>query len=63
MPTIKNCLSVLFYNLGVVKLNLHEKSLLVIDECLIYCKKARKPMQDPSNNIRKLKKIYDELRD
>jgi len=62
LPSKKNCLSVLFYNLRIVKLNLQESAALVVDECLIFWKKARIPTQDPSNIIKKLKKLYDELR-
>lgn len=62
LPSQKNCLSVLFYNLRIVKLNLHESAALVVDECLIFWKKARIPTQDPSNIIKKLKKLYDDLR-
>lgn len=62
LPSKKNCLSVLFYNLRIVKLSLQESAALVVDECLIFWKKARIPTQDPSNIIKKLKKLYDELR-
>ncbi|XP_050526437.1 uncharacterized protein LOC126897076 [Daktulosphaira vitifoliae] len=62
LPSVKNVLSVLYYNLRFVKLNLHESAALAVDGCLIYWKKARIPTQDPANIIRKLKKFYDELR-
>jgi hypothetical protein len=62
LPSIKNCLSVLFYNLRVVKLSLNESAALVVDECLIFWKKARIPTQDIYNIQRKLKKLYDDLR-
>jgi len=61
-PSKKNCLSVLFYNLRIVKSSLQESAALVVDECLIFWKKARIPTQDPPNIIKKLKKLYDELR-
>jgi len=36
--------------------------LLVVDECLIFWKKARIPTQDQYNTIKKLKKLYEDLR-
>lgn len=45
-----------------VKLNLHESASLVIEECLIFWKKARIPTTDRSDCIRKLKKLYEDLR-
>lgn len=39
LPSIKDCLSVLFFNLRLVKLNLNKSAVLVIDECLIYWSK------------------------
>lgn len=54
LPTLKNSLSVLFYNLPIVKLNLDESAALVVNKCLIFWKKARIPTLDPSNIIKKL---------
>lgn len=62
LPSKRNCLSVLFYNMRYAKMNLNESAALVIDECLIFWKKARIPTQDRLNCIRKLKKLYDLLR-
>lgn len=45
-----------------VKLNLHDSASLVIDECLIFWKKARIPTQDRSDCIKKCKKLYESLR-
>jgi hypothetical protein len=56
------CLSVLFYNMRLVNLNLHDSSRLVIDECSISMKKARIPTHDNSDCIKKLKKLYEEWR-
>lgn len=58
----KNCLSVLFYNLRIVKFNLHESTTLVVDECLIFWKKAHIPTQNSSNIIKKSKKLYEDLK-
>jgi len=40
LPSKGDCLSVLFYNMRLVNLNLHESSRLVIDECSFFWKKA-----------------------
>lgn len=62
LPSKRNCLSVLYYNMRNVHLNLNSSALLTIDECLIYWKKARIPNQDRDNCAKKLKKLYEELR-
>ena len=62
LPSKRDCLSVLFYNMRLVKLNLHDSSRLVIDECSIFWKKARIPTHDNSDCIKKLKKLYEEWR-
>jgi len=62
LPSKRNCLSVLYYNMRYVHLNLNSSALLTIDECLIYWKKARIPTQDRDNCAKKLKKLYEELR-
>lgn len=36
LPLQKDFLCVLFYNMRIVKLNLHESMSFVIDECLLY---------------------------
>lgn len=58
LPSRGNVLSVLFYNMREVKLNLHNSAALVTDEVLIFWKKARIPTQDPSHCIKKCKKLY-----
>jgi len=62
LPCRRDVLSVLFYNMREVKLNLHDSASLVIDECLIFWKKARIPTQDRSDCIKKCKKLYEILR-
>lgn len=48
---------ILTYN--VVRLNLQENSVHIVDECIIFWRKARIPIiQDPSNIVRKIKKLY-----
>lgn len=62
LPSKRDCLSVLFYNMRLVNLNLHDSSRLVVDECMIFWKKARIPTHDNSYCIKKLKKLYEEWR-
>ena len=57
LPSKRDCLSVLFYNMRLVNLNLHDSSRLVIDECSIFWKKARIPTHDNSDCIKKTEKI------
>jgi hypothetical protein len=61
LPSKRDCLSVLFYNMRIVNLNLHESTYLVIDECLIFWRKAHIPTQYRSNCIIKCKKLYEDL--
>lgn len=62
LPSRRDILSVLFYNLHEVRLDLHASAALVIDECLIFWKKARIPTQDRSDCIKKCKKLYETWR-
>lgn len=62
LPSKGDILSVLFYNMRVVNLSLQESASLVIDECLIYWKKARIPTHHRSDCIAKCKKLYTDLR-
>jgi hypothetical protein len=62
LPSKRNCLSVLFYNMRFVKLNLHDSSRLVIEEYSIFWKKARISTHDFSYCVKKLKKLYDDWR-
>jgi hypothetical protein len=59
LPSKRDCLSVLFYNMRFVKLNLNESSHLVIDECMVFWRKARIPTQYSSDCATKLKKLYE----
>jgi len=56
-PSKRDILSVLFYNMRVVNLSLQESASLVINECLIYWKKARIPTHHRSDCIAKCKKF------
>lgn len=62
LPSIKQALSVLFYNMRVVKLNLHESSKLVIREIVIFWEKARIPVREEYHLIKKLESLYNEWR-
>ncbi|KAF2886056.1 hypothetical protein ILUMI_20115 [Ignelater luminosus] len=62
LPSQNDCLSVLFYNMRVVNMNFSEAANLVIDECLIFWKKARIPTKHRSDCVKKLKKLYETWR-
>jgi len=62
LPLKRDILSVLFYNMRIVKLTLRDSGSLVFDECQIFWIKARIPIQDRSNFVTKIKKLYDEWR-
>jgi len=62
LPSKRDILSVLFYNMRIVNLSLQESASLVIDECLIYWKNARIPTHHCSDCISKCKKLYTDLR-
>ncbi|KAL4135150.1 hypothetical protein QTP88_006793 [Uroleucon formosanum] len=55
-------LSVLFFNLRKVNLNLHDSAALVIRETCIFWDKARIPTRDFQHCSKKLKLIYEEWR-
>jgi aldehyde:ferredoxin oxidoreductase len=58
----RDCLSVFFYNMRIVNLNLHESAFLVFNECLIFWRKTHILTQYCSNCIIKCKKLYQDLR-
>jgi len=62
LPSQRDCMRVLFYNMRFVKMSLAESAKLVIDECLIFWKKARIPLKDVSDCVKKLKKLYETWR-
>lgn len=63
LPSKGDVLSVLFYNMRIVNLNLYSSASLVIDEVDVFWKKARIPTQNRSNCIIKLQGLYNTLRD
>jgi len=58
VPSKKHFLSVIFYNLQIVKLNLHKSAAFVVDECLIFGINARITTQQPFNIIKNWKSIW-----
>lgn len=62
LPSRGDCLKVLIHNMRITKLNLNESAALVIDECLVFWRKARIPTQEPHKCKEKLKKLYEEWR-
>lgn len=56
LPSKRDVLSVLFYNMRKVKLSLANSVSLVIDECSIFWKKARIPTRDRCHCLKLLKK-------
>lgn len=55
LPTIKQVLAVLFYNMRRFKNSVEISAKLVVQECLIFWKKARIPTQEVHKCVDKLK--------
>jgi len=62
LPSNKQVLSVLFYNVRVVKLNIRESDRLALQEVMIFWEKARIPTREIRNCIPKLEDLYDKWR-
>ena len=62
LHSVKQVLSVLFFNLRVVKLNLRESATLAVQEAIIFWEKSRIPTRDVKHCISKLEALYDEWR-
>ena len=62
LPSIRQALSVLFYNMREVHLNLHESSKLVIKEVSFFWQKAHIPVSAEQYCVKKLQKLYNEWR-
>lgn len=63
LPSNKQVITVLFYNLREVKLNLRDSARLVIKETVIFWEKARIHTRDEHHCISKLEALYQEWRD
>jgi len=59
LPSLRDCLKVLFYNMRFINMTLSESSNLVIDERIIFWKKARIPTKDKADCVKNLKKKYE----
>ncbi|KAE9539939.1 hypothetical protein AGLY_005191 [Aphis glycines] len=62
LPSNKQVLSVLFFNIREVKLSLRESARLVIDETLIFWQKARIPTREVHNCVPMLEELYNTWR-
>ena len=62
LPSNKQVLRVLFFNLRIVKLKLRESARLALQEVMIFWDKARIPTQEIKNSIKKVEALYNELR-
>ncbi|KMQ85762.1 adenylate kinase 9-like protein [Lasius niger] len=62
LPSIKQVLDVLFYNLRLVKFNVRDSARLAIQEVLIFWEKARIPTREVKHCIAKLEALYGEWR-
>jgi len=63
LPSNRQVLSVLFYNIRQVKLTLSESANLVTRECLIFWEKARIPTRALPNCVKKLIDLYHAWRE
>lgn len=62
LPSKNQVLSVLFFNMREIGLNLHESATLVIQETLIFWRKARIPTSKEQYCVKKLEDLYHEWR-
>lgn len=62
LPTIKQILAVLFFNLRRLSISLDESVILAVQECIIFWRKARIPTQEFQKCTKKLKSEYDRYR-
>lgn len=62
LPTIRQVLAVLLYNLRRVSTTVRDSAKLAIEECRIFWQKARIPVQQEIKCIMKLETEYERLR-
>lgn len=60
LPSKREVLRVLFFNLRVVKLDLRNSAKLVVEELSIFWEKARIPTKDKQHCINKLETLHSE---
>ena len=59
LPSKGDCLRVLFYNMRALKMTLDDSAALVVEECIVFWKKAKIPVQELHKCRSKLKILYD----
>jgi len=62
LPSNRQVLSVLFYNIRCVKLNVRESANLTVRECIIFWEKTRIPTRAVQHCVSKLINLYDKWR-
>lgn len=62
LPSKRQAMEVLFFNLREVKLNLRQSAALVVKEIEIFWQKAQLPTKQDYNCVTKLEKLYNEWR-
>lgn len=62
LPSNRQVLATLFYNLRTVKLNLKDSARITIQEVLVFWGKARIPTKHVKDAITKLEKLHAEWR-
>ncbi|GBM08874.1 hypothetical protein AVEN_57426-1 [Araneus ventricosus] len=62
LPSNRQVLSVLFYNLHEVKLSIRESANLVVRECLIFWEKKRIPTRATPHYVKKIMEMYNHWR-
>lgn len=62
LPSIRDVLSVLFYNTRKVNLPIKQSARLVFCEISVFWQKARIPIIDEENCVRKIENLYEKYR-
>lgn len=62
LPSNRQVLAVLFFNIREVKLTVSESANLAIRECVIFWEKARIPTRATPNCVKKLVNLYNAWR-
>lgn len=62
LPSNRDVLSILFYNLRVVKLTVRESAVLVYDEVVLFWQKARIPIRKKQRCVEKIENLHKQWR-
>lgn len=62
LPSIRQTLQVMFYNIRFVKLRLQDAAQLTVEACSIFWEQARIPIRRKDGNIDLLTKVYEKWR-